>query len=152
VNDERIAEIEKLCENATPGPWEAWRAQAGESPISDDSVDAVWSSASSPHRRVAMQHHRFSEAMLDMEFIAMARSAVPELLAELRREREKNAALETLIACLIERGCLTKEKPGWFIADPGGNCWTCTLPNERALLDSIAVRGSTLRSADGDQE
>lgn len=71
ITDERIAELRAVCADATPGPW-----------LLEDNGTLggllVRPPAGRPHR------HDHGE---DAEFVATARTALPELLAEIERMR-----------------------------------------------------------------
>lgn len=98
LSDARLAEIEARANAATPGPW---------SPAPYSGAD--------PHDRIvvgsnndwllnvgALVHEAISpknpQEYADAEFIAHARTDVPALVAEVRRLREREAALEKVVA------------------------------------------------------
>jgi hypothetical protein len=92
VTDERLAEIEARCNDATPGPWSAVRDHNGHWRV-------VW-----PHSQngsVARDGKVFDD--YDAAFIAAARDDVPDLLAEVRRLRgamdEVRRRIETSARC-----------------------------------------------------
>ncbi len=86
MTDERLAELERLAYKATPGPW--WPRWGGEPGyIYSSGLDRVI--AELPEERSDMWTHENSE------FIAAARTAIPELIAEVRRLKAlEDAALD----------------------------------------------------------
>jgi hypothetical protein len=74
---EALAEIEKRCAEATPGPWLSWvearEATSGSDFIQTDGEDIYLSGAT----------------VADQDFIAAARQDVPRLIAEVRALRAK---------------------------------------------------------------
>lgn len=74
MTPERIEELRSLCNAATPGPW----VQQGSNVIAPETGEDV----------------AYYCAMRDAEFIAAARTALPEALAEIERLR---AAMQALI-------------------------------------------------------
>jgi hypothetical protein len=92
MTPERLAEIERLMEAATPGPWVVSNDPNGKphqilgmfnGTLLDPVVDCRWASAT-------------QRGCDDYDFIAAARTAVPELVQEVRRLRE---ALEDIRDC-----------------------------------------------------
>lgn len=73
-----LDELEKLANAATPGPWEA--LDNGDAYVVLGDVTDI-----------CCPHHAE-----DMEFIASSREAIPKLIVEVRRLREKNEALQGL--------------------------------------------------------
>lgn len=71
MTDERLKELEWLCETATEGPWVGQMSARG-----DISVVSTLPVASVPHLR-------------DATFIVEARTALPELIAEVRALRSQ---------------------------------------------------------------
>ena len=71
MTPERLAEIEARAEAATEGPWEAWDRGIGfEVHVNAECLNSEF-------------RETFRQA--DAEFIAAARTDVPDLLAEVRR-------------------------------------------------------------------
>jgi hypothetical protein len=74
---ETLAEMEKRCSEATPGPWQSWVEgrdhYAGDSFIRTDGEDIYLSGAT----------------VADQDFIAHARQDVPRLIAEVRALRAR---------------------------------------------------------------
>ena len=105
MTDERLAELERLCAAATPGPW-AWGPHNSDEeyppnlqgyPTEPDIRDGggkdvpvfAW-----PEVMYAGEYE--GEYFIDVElpdaaFIAAARAALPELLAEVRRLRAEQS-------------------------------------------------------------
>jgi hypothetical protein len=84
MKPERLEELKRICEAATDGPWryekkEHWPDCAKR----PDYIDGVW-----------LAHDDFLEVHDEGEakFIAEARTAIPELLAEVER-------LQSLVSC-----------------------------------------------------
>lgn len=75
MTPKRIAEIRAACKAATPGPWEVSPYWMEDSGLSD-----VIASHRKPTNGVASDCFNW-----DAAFIALARTAVPELLAEVER-------------------------------------------------------------------
>ena len=76
LTDERLNDIKKRCEYATPGPWksyvEAREKISGSSFIQTGGVDIYLTGATTE----------------DQDFIANARQDIPDLLAEIERLRK----------------------------------------------------------------
>lgn len=89
MTDERIAELEKLCAEATPAPW---TTAMYDQPIQvcgqripcfevESETDSCWIAKVQDHRACADTPPGDANAL----FIATARTALPEALAEIRR-------------------------------------------------------------------
>lgn len=74
MTPERLAELKELCQKATPAPWET-NIYAGNFFLSHPKAGVI-------------------PTTQDMDFIAAARTALPELIAELEALREVAAAAE----------------------------------------------------------
>ena len=75
LTDERMAEIEARCSNATPGPWASYEymvLNTGEYSI------------------VVCDSGENGESEKDAEFISHARTDIPDLLAKVKALREEN--------------------------------------------------------------
>lgn len=84
LSDERLAEIRKRCDTATPGPWEV------DEESGDVWVPSIW-------RSVAIIEDLdlpLVNPAADRAFIAAARADVSDLLDEVERLRARNAELE----------------------------------------------------------
>jgi hypothetical protein len=89
MSDERLAELDALAAAATPGPWEAVKGETHEdffqvidTPTGCEIIDTEnYGCASDP----SPDYVFFSPG--NARFIAAARLAVPELVAEVRRLR-----------------------------------------------------------------
>ena len=77
LSDERLLDIKRRCENATPGPWksyvEAREKISGSSFIQTSGEDIYLTGATTE----------------DQDFIAHARQDIPDLLAEIERIRKQ---------------------------------------------------------------
>lgn len=83
--DDLILKAERVLEGVTDGPWVAeYSGEQGNCVIPHD--------AQSAREAVCTTHLYYQVA--DAEFIAAARSLVPELVAELKTARERIAAFE----------------------------------------------------------
>lgn len=96
MTPERLAEIEARANAATQGPWEA----ATGALVGDDYDEAthVWYRLHSPDRMwqtigKVLDNELDQTTIEDAEFIAEARTDVPDLLAEVRRLQALAAAL-----------------------------------------------------------
>jgi hypothetical protein len=89
MNEEQLAELERLERAATPGPWVS--VVEGRDQMSGDSVIVT---ADDPRQdypdvyvSIAVNGRLHPAAAADQDFIAAARNAVPALIAEVRRLR-----------------------------------------------------------------
>jgi hypothetical protein len=90
ITDADRAAWQKACEEATPGPWVKpdWDAQFdGYSTVCDVATVASMGAYKTVAKTVRVQHQA------DARFIALARTAVPVLLAENARLAETNTKL-----------------------------------------------------------
>ena len=89
ITDAEIAELRRLCEAATPGPWtRKWSGVVG---AGDDGICT--------NGRGGNNHEWIDEGNLCMDLIAAMHSALPGLLARLERaERERDEARTQLTA------------------------------------------------------
>jgi hypothetical protein len=83
--DARLAEIEALAGEATPGPWEA---QLNYQRKTGQLARAQLVRPPKPGSNVANVKAWTLDNVDDLQFVAAARTAVPELLAEIHRLRE----------------------------------------------------------------
>lgn len=85
MNDEQLAKLKALCAAAAPAPW-----QSNVAGIEGDNYIA----GTGPWYRLGLKGR---DPGADAEFIAAARSAVPELIAEVERLRdERQRVADTL--------------------------------------------------------
>lgn len=99
MTPERLAELKALCEAATPGPWE-WTDTYGCDSDDDeldnlfcgqvivklpDTDDQGWRSASTRHLWFGDMENCTGCDIANAQLIAAARTAVPELIAEVER-------------------------------------------------------------------
>ena len=86
MNAERLSEIEARCEKATPGPWVVGE---GTPETYCEGWNVVCSTARVVASRSTYRYHEPDEfddqTKCDIEFIAHARSDVPDLLTEVKR-------------------------------------------------------------------
>ena len=106
LTDARLAEMEALASDATPGPWKCGRYKLA----GDPAFEVV--GPSSENRRLIVQtvvgdarcpEHTLQE-QANAQFVAASREAVPALIAEVRRLRETLEAIaketgEQLLEC-----------------------------------------------------
>lgn len=118
LTDERLGELERLAAAATPGPWRndpepgmPWDIGRAKLPGDwDPGVPCLWLLATTNVRlgntddAPMAGDYRFGQAIADAWFIAAARTAVPELCAEVRRLRAALAGAEGLRDLLRESG------------------------------------------------
>jgi hypothetical protein len=101
LSDERLAEIEKRCAAATPGPWE-WPADH-----CDRFTVVAWSDGPrwGTPRDVTVQPEgrTYAQAEADAAFVARARTDVPDLVAEVRRLRAVERELRGHVRALVGR-------------------------------------------------
>lgn len=93
MTGDRLAELEALANAATKGPWEVM--PDGRTVC----AHVVWHDPGSvTYTTVAEVHYDLpiGEATAVAEFSARARTAAPELIAEVRRLRAENGRLDTL--------------------------------------------------------
>lgn len=74
LSDAELAELERLCAGATPGPWGAIRPRLNVRIMAGE-------------RYVMESGHYGVRTEEDAQLIAAARNALPRLLAELKRRR-----------------------------------------------------------------
>jgi hypothetical protein len=106
MDKERLEELKKLCEDATPGPWEvhdscSWRRIG--TPGRDGNILC-------PENHPVDHHPDLRCDEDDLAFIAASRTALPELIAEVE--------FLTRVARDAER--LMKSHFHYYIANPGG--------------------------------
>lgn len=93
ITDKRAAELARLCEAATPGPWD----------FADDGQLGVVGDITAPHPVVARIENRVrclaltDEDRANGRLMATARTALPDLLADRATDRERIADLEALL-------------------------------------------------------
>lgn len=103
MTNEELDALQALCDGATAGPWGvtgAFNQLVDSAPDSDDprTITAeVW-------KRNAMREPT-EQGKADLSFIAASRTALPALIAEVRRLTERCDAAERDLA--IGRDCLT---------------------------------------------
>lgn len=83
LTDERLEELKRICEAATGGLWAAQ--------LIDEAAHEIWIEGSGFYCRRYPPHtykpERLRELIANAEFIAAARTALPELIAEVERLR-----------------------------------------------------------------
>lgn len=101
IDEKWLAEAQAVCDAATPGPWTAQMGEFGDTRlhglVASDGADIVSIDDSGCY--YAGETGGLSMKGADAAFIALARTALPEALAELRR-------LRTIARGLAERDFL----------------------------------------------
>jgi hypothetical protein len=109
LTDVEVEEMERLCGEATEGPWDVTEGRTllhVETPV-DHPVEAGMPVCSIPKKREA-----------DATFIATARTFIPRAIARIREQDERIAGLVQTSAELCE-GC------GWRFRVPDHGCMKC---------------------------
>jgi hypothetical protein len=111
MTPEHLAELERLADAATPGPWTTGTGTNGLHP---------WEVVTSPHLPAVEMHGDDATAVADAVFIAAARQAVPALVAEVRRLareaglaadlRQEITRLRAVAARDVCSGCMVREE------------------------------------------
>ncbi len=100
MTPEKLAELEALAGKATVGPWNVDESRNGAHNQNIESAEVVRMDNGKPvawlHITAWKQDRR--DARPDAHFIAASRTAVPELIAEVRRLAAENRALLDLLA------------------------------------------------------
>lgn len=126
MTDAELLTLESLAAKATPGPWVF---NNGE----------VWSYHEIPGTKIAATDE-WREENKDSEFIAASRTAIPSLIAALRREREANAiAVKTFKQ--IENYCKrVMPNRGYGTYDLINEC--CLISRDTlSAIDRLATKG-----------
>ena len=91
MTEPELADLERLCEAATPGPWEVKRCTWADEHFAcgicmseDSECDIV--------RDTAYEECQHMMARRDADLIAASRTALPALIAEVRRLRSANGS------------------------------------------------------------
>jgi hypothetical protein len=102
LTPERLAEYAALEQAATEGPWNPYRLQDGSVVVFG--VGRTWFRLSdgAPEERPATLFEAQDGTAADAAFIASARTAVPELLAEVER---LNRLVKSMLAAVTEYDC-----------------------------------------------
>jgi hypothetical protein len=79
IDQTQIEEWRKLCENATPPPWKLWAASVLHDPVGDSNIETALKVADTYCIREC------KHTTHDAQFIAAARTAMPQLLDEIER-------------------------------------------------------------------
>ena len=108
LTDERLAELERLCAEATPGPWRVRHLCSGCGPDDDEGAGLGLEIEGPPQ---PWHEGQFARAA-DAKFIAAARDALPAMIAEVRALREENAALRWLAKVVETSETWLKSKSG----------------------------------------
>jgi len=124
--EQRLAEIRKLEQAATPGPW----------------VIGIYERYGWPGFTIRdMQGPTHEEAMRDADFIAAARDDIPYLLAEIDRLDAEEARLGAALieAALVERRASLALKQGHLHQAPAGadQTWADALTAYEAAVDAL---------------
>ena len=83
ITDQQLDEYDELCAAATPGPWAHTDSSAIVAPISADKIADVWEPTGLSRNG---------------DFIETARTAMPALIAEVRRLQQQRKYLLTQLA------------------------------------------------------
>src|SRR5690606_16577844 len=133
LTDERLAELERLCAEATPGPWRVRHLCSGCGPDEDEGAGLGLEIEGPPQ---PWHEGQFSRAA-DAQFIAAARDALPALITALRALR-RVAADAGLLADGILGGHTCDIQP----------CRRCGIERASATLQPCVVcRGADVRDA-----
>lgn len=101
-----LDELERLCEQATPGPWETF-ATDSRYPI------YVHIRGEEFYHVAIMDSQGYKQGIADAAFVAVSRTAVPAMIKALRAaERERDMLREALAAAKIPH--LRVEGDPWF--------------------------------------
>lgn len=114
MNEERLAELERLAGEATPGPWVvAWNGDGKVSGVTP-ALDAVHDG------EVFFAKNLERDGLArDCAYIVAACNAVPELVAEIKRLREYEAFVTTCVECANQKRtpesdyCESEQCPFW---------------------------------------
>lgn len=111
IDEAFLAERERLANAATPGPW--MPAKAYDSAAWPCILGGGW------------QAHLFGDEDFDnAAFIADARTAVPTLVADVRRLREENEKLRDLLAEVAGSGVeLQDDRMRYLVVQIGRDLW-----------------------------
>lgn len=112
MTDAELAEAEKLCEHATPGPWRwgDWRTTFGliesEFRLTLEHNKTHGADPSPVHRNrgdgcLLVMHADEPPSTADATFIAAARALVPRLLAELARLKAAESSMRPTYAAAV---------------------------------------------------
>jgi len=101
MTPERIAELRRLCGAATPGPWKCWGVWGPVKGTDFMAVSRIGPEAPEWAGIVAdplyPPNADFYAKREDAEFVAIARTALPEALDEIERLRAENERLRGLL-------------------------------------------------------
>lgn len=95
MTEERLAQLEALCRQATPGPWKARHRHVG-----NPSNDFAWDESAGLGWEIEELDRPMRGQFVrgaDAHFIAEARTALPEALAEVRRLRGQQAQIQEVL-------------------------------------------------------
>lgn len=102
LTEERLAELRRLCEAATPGPWSV----RGDARPDYYGNCYWWIRGPEGYRYVVCNDAQSAEGGVtrreDAEFIAAAREALPALIDEVGRLRRRVEALERVVVAAIK--------------------------------------------------
>ena len=93
LTDQYLAELERLCEKATPGPWATYAPSGGEYGKKYESMGVR-----DEQGAICMSNQpgwAYPEQWDNGSFIAASRAALPALIAEVRRLRVAVATCES---------------------------------------------------------
>lgn len=137
ITEDRLAELERLASEATAGPWEAiegeWvkeHFQVIDVPTGCDIIDT--------HNSGCASDPRPDDVFFSPEnsrFIAASRTAVPDLVAEVRRLQADNAALRRQLTAACERIHGQSE-----LLTRRAQTSSDTTPEEKSKLDALRAQ------------
>lgn len=136
MTPERIAEIRRLAEAATKGPW---LIEPGQK------IDEIYIVDAPTDGRIARMWNGRTCREANAEFIAVARNALPELLDEVERLRARCERLEKVreaaeAYCAASRALEIATENHWPIKDKiplGMTCGTKVMALEAALAGAL---------------
>lgn len=122
MTEERLQELERLEQAATPGPWEVANGKKRHFCLADCAI-VGGTDTEYGLRCIAKCNDNFPEAFADARLITAARNALPALLAEVKRLRESNDSLRNALkVCMAEY----VEEYGSASCDcDKPDCWVC---------------------------
>lgn len=87
MDDQRLGELERLERAATPAPWVSM-IEGRDHLSGDDFIQAPGDDDPDIYVAIRVSDSFHPAAAADQDFIAAARNAIPDLLAEIRRLRK----------------------------------------------------------------
>lgn len=102
MNEQELAELQKACDSATPGPWTAHDYRSD--PSQEDWFGVIKGAFDIDGKAHSIGQFKFSslpsgENWANANFIALARNALPTLLAMVRELKERETKLREMLHC-----------------------------------------------------